>query len=193
MTDQDLLAEYERRFRANPDPWNMRTSAYEKAKRAATLEACGPERRGRILELGAANGVLAEALASRGDAVVAVEAVPAAAALARARLAAVHGASVVEGLVPQAVPPGPYDLVVASEILYYLDEPSYRMTLRLLPGWMAPAGRLVAVHWRKPGPERPRSADLVHADLAALKALTRVTGNGSEGAEYRLDVFERVR
>lgn len=191
MTDQGLLDEYERRFRDDPDPWNMRTSQYERAKRAATLRACGTPRRSRILELGAANGVLAEALGELGDSIIAIEAVASAAALARARLASVAGAEVVEGLIPRSVPPGPYDLVVASEILYYLDEPSYRSTLDLLPSWMALGGRLVAVHWRPGGPERPRSADRVHADLAALPPLTRVCGSDRRDGDYRLDVFER--
>lgn len=192
MTDPDLMDEYERRFRADPDPWNQRTSAYERQKRAATINAAGPGRRARTLELGAGNGVLAKALAVFDGEVVAVEGVPAAAALARVRLETVPGASVVEGMIPQAVPHGPYDLVVASEILFYLDIPSYRMTLRLIPGWLAPGSRLVAVHSRTPEPARVRSADLVHADLAALRGLTRVSGNGSSSAEYRLDVFDRV-
>lgn len=192
MTDRDLLDEYDRRFRADPDPWNFRTSPYEKAKREATLAACGPAHRRRILELGAANGVLAKALAPLGDAVVAVEGVPAAAALARVRLEPVAGAEVVEGLIPQVVPTGPYDLVVASEILYYLDEPSYRMTLRLLPGWVEPGGRVVAVHFCAPGPERPRSANVVHTDLAAIPGFARIAGNGTTAAEYLLDVFERA-
>lgn len=174
MTDPNLLDEYERRFRADPDPWGFETSPYEHEKRAATLAACGAAARGRILELGAANGVLAAALAPTAQRLVAVEAVDAAAALARERLTSWPHAEVAHGLIPGAVPPGPYDLVVASEILYYLDDSAYAATLEALPRWLAADARLVAVHWRPEGPERPRSARDVHADLVAHPALDLV-------------------
>lgn len=174
MTNPKLLAEYERRFGADPDPWGFETSPYELAKRATTIRACGPAAHGRVLELGAANGVLAAELAPAAERLVAVEAVAAAAALARERLAPWTHAELIEGLVPGAVPDGPYDLVLASEILYYLDEAAYAQTLERLPGWLAPGARLVAVHWRTDGPERPRSARDVHESLAACPGLRLV-------------------
>jgi protein-L-isoaspartate O-methyltransferase len=188
VTDRELIEEYERWFRENPDPWNFETSPYEIAKRAATIEACEITGRTRVLELGAANGVLAADLAGVAGEVVAVEGVAAAAALARERLEPYPDARVVEGMIPADVPTGPYDLIVASEILYYLDEPSYRATLAALPTWLAPGGRLVAVHWRPSTPERPRSADDVHTDLDALPHLRHVLDRRT--ADYRLDVFQ---
>lgn len=187
MTDPQLLAEYERRFQEDPDPWAFETSTYEREKRATTLAACGAALHGRVLELGAANGVLAAELAPSARRLVAVEAVPAAVALARARLARWQHADVVEGCIPMAVPPGPFDLVVASEILYYLDDVSYALTLEQLPTWLAPDGRLVAVHWRTDGPERPRTADDVHADLAALPGLRSLLD--APTGDYLLTVF----
>ena len=35
------LADFEYRYRADPDPWGYTTSAYEHEKYVATLEACG--------------------------------------------------------------------------------------------------------------------------------------------------------
>lgn len=191
MTDPELLALYEQRFRADPDPWRYEVSEYEHEKRAATVAACdSSQRRHRTLELGSANGVLASELAAFSDHLVAVEAVPAAAALARQRLDPLPGAVVVEGLIPADVSPGPYDLVVASEILYYLDAAAYETTLAELRGWLEPGARLVAVHWRPNGPERPRSADDVHRDLRALPFLEHTADGASD--EYRLDVFRRA-
>jgi SAM-dependent methyltransferase len=190
MTDPDLLEEYERRFRQEGDFWNFERSPYERAKRQATVEACGPQLRYRTLELGAANGVLAEALVARTQALVAIEGTPTAAAMARDRLARFGGVEVIHGLIPGDVPPGPYDLIVASEILYYLDDESYRLTLEGLESWLAPGGRLVAVHWRPLGPERPRSAQSVHEALRALPFLTAVDERST--GEYYLDVLERT-
>lgn len=187
MTDPALLSEFERRFRADPDPWSFETSDYERRKREATLAACGPETGRRVLELGAGNGVLASGLAPLARELVAVEAVSAAARLAADRLGEVPAARVVEGLIPADVPPGPFDLVVASEILYYLDASSYAATLAALPGWLAPGGRLVAVHWRPTSGERPRSAEAVHADLAASCGLA-LCGEHHD-SDYLLSVY----
>lgn len=191
MTDPELLALYERRFRDDPDPWHFQSSPYEQAKRAATVAACGPTQiRRSTLELGAANGVLAAELAEFSDRLVAVEGVAAAATLATERLRAYPDASVVRGLIPAAVPAGPYDLVVASEILYYLDAAAYEDTLRALPGWLAADGRLVAVHWRPVGVERPRSADDVHRDLTELPGLEPLADHSTP--DYRLSVLGRA-
>ncbi|MEH3054647.1 MAG: SAM-dependent methyltransferase [Patulibacter minatonensis] len=190
MTDRELLAEYDRWFRDDPDPWRFTLSPYEQAKRAATVAACGPEGGRTVLELGAANGVLAADLAPLARRLVAVEAAPSAAALARERLAPLAGCDVIEGLVPQHVPAGPFDLIVASEILYYLDDPSYARTLAALPEWLAPGGRVVAVHWRPAGPERPRAAADVHADLAALPTLR--VAHEAPTDEYLLTVLDAV-
>ncbi len=187
MTDPELLAEFDRRFHDNPDPWAFETSAYEQRKRAATVEACGDLHGCRVLELGAANGVLAADLAPSASELVAVEAVPEAARLAAERLARWPQASVTQGLIPADVPGGPYDVVVASEILYYLDHAAYERALVELPGWLAAGGRVVAVHWRPTSSERPRSAEDVHADLAAHPALALVTA--LRDPEYLLSVL----
>ena len=189
MTDRELLDHYEEWFRSDPDPWKFESSEYEATKRAATVEACGAEAGRRVLELGAANGVLAEALLPLAAELVAVEGVPAAAALARGRLEGHDGAAVVEGLIPADVPGGPFDLVVASEILYYLDAEAYAATLAALPAWLAPGGRIVAVHWRPAGPERPRTAADVHRDLATHPGLRLTTTADTD--DYRLSVLER--
>lgn len=189
MTDPELLAEYQRRFLVDHDPWAFETSDYERQKRRATIHACGAATGRRVLELGAANGVLAAELAALATDLVAVEGVPAAAHLAEARLASHPGARVVTGLIPDAVPAGPYDLVVASEILYYLQAGAYTQTLAALPRWLATGGRLIAVHWRTPGPERPRSAAAVHADLEAHSALRLVERR--DHPDYLLSVLER--
>jgi hypothetical protein len=87
------------------------------------------------------------------------------------------------------VPPLSFDLVVASEILYYLSDDEFAATLSLLQHTMVAGARLVAVHWRQPGPERPRDADQAHAALASAPWLTRVQRGGTD--DYLLEVFRR--
>src|ERR1700733_13474732 len=114
------LRDFEARYRANPDPWGYTTSGYEQDKYAATLDACGPGPFARALELGASIGVFSAALAPRCQRLTTIDAAPTAVEIARRRLANTPGVAVLDGAIPGAIPAGPYDLVVASEILYYL-------------------------------------------------------------------------
>lgn len=181
--------DFEARYRTDPDPWGYETSAYERGKYAATLEACGPGPFGRALELGGSIGVFSALLAPRCTRLETLDGAPTAVAAAHERLAPFAGAHAALGTIPADVPDGPFDLVVASEVLYYLDLPAFDATLARLAEVLAPGGRLVAVHWRRPGPERPHSAEQVHRTLrlhAGLRPL-RICRRGA----YLLDVLER--
>ena len=56
---------FEAQYRADPDPWGYRCSAYERAKYDATLSACGPGPFENALELGGSIGVFSARLAPR--------------------------------------------------------------------------------------------------------------------------------
>ena len=56
---------FEAQYRAEPDPWGYHRSAYEQAKYAATLAACGPGPFTDALELGGSIGVFSAQLAPR--------------------------------------------------------------------------------------------------------------------------------
>lgn len=182
--------DFEARYRAEPDPWGYDSSPYERAKYAATLAACGPGPFRRALELGASIGVLSALLAPRCAELLTVDFAPTAVAAARARLAAHPQAEARLGALPEAVPGGVFDLVLASEILYYLEPPALEATLTRLHGALAPGGRLVAVHWRPAGPERPFDAATVHARLRAEDWLA--PAGSAATADYLLDVFTRA-
>jgi SAM-dependent methyltransferase len=185
MTAED----FEARYRADPDPWGYLASEYERHKYAATLAACGPGPFACALELGGSIGVFSEMLAPQCERLVTVDVSPTAVARARARLAASPAAEPIAGAIPSAVPLLRYDLVVASEILYYLSDDELAGTLSLLQRCMVAGALLVAVHWRPPGPERPRDARQAHAALAKAPWLTRVQRGGTD--DYLLEVFRR--
>jgi hypothetical protein len=79
--------------------------------------------------------------------------------------------------------------VVASETLYYLTADELAQTLQMLEGRMAAGGRLVCVHWRPPGPERPLTATQVH-DAVRRQPWLRALQTGWR-SDYLLDVMER--
>jgi len=185
MTAED----FEARYRADPDPWGYLASEYERAKYAATLAACGPGPFTCALELGGSIGVFSAMLAPRCERLVTVDVSPTAVAHARSLLADHPTVDPIVGAIPAAVPRVPLDLVVASEILYYLSDEDLAGTLSLLQRCMVAGAELVAVHWRPPGPERPRDAEQAHAALASAPWLTHVRSDGTD--DYLLDVFRR--
>jgi len=182
-------ADFEARYQADPDPWSYLSSEYERTKYDATLAACGPGPFRCALELGSSIGVLSARLAPRCRSLVTIDASPTAVADARRRLAGVPGVSAVLGAIPEAIPRMRYDLVVASEILYYLDEERLARTLDTLRELSAPRARWVAVHWRPDGPERPLGARAAHALLHAQDWLAPVADAHTD--DYLLDVLER--
>jgi SAM-dependent methyltransferase len=183
-------AEFERRYRRDGDPWRYRSSEYERAKYDATLSACGPGPFGSALELGGSIGVFSARLAGRCGTLTTIDFSPTAVAAARAQLAGFPHARAIVGEIPDAIGPGEHELVVASEILYYLDDDALATTLKRLREVLITGGRLVAVHWRPPGPERPQTAASVHALLRSLPWLHAIAERGTD--DYLLDVLERT-
>jgi trans-aconitate methyltransferase len=183
------LAGFEARYRAEGDPWAYTTSAYERDKYAATLAACGPGPFAAALELGASIGVFSELLADRCRRLVTIDGAPTAVAAARRRLATRPQVRVELGSIPEAIADERFDLIVASEILYYLEADALAATLTRLAAVALPGARVVAVHWRPAGPERPFSAEQVHATLHALDWLAPVDSAPTD--DYLLDVFTR--
>jgi trans-aconitate methyltransferase len=184
------ILDFEARYRAEPDPWGYTTSAYERDKYAATLAACGPGPFRCALELGASIGVFSALLAPRCDVLTTIDAAPTAVAAARRRLADAPQVDAILGGIPEAIPRQLYDLVIASEILYYLNPAQLLLTLSVVAELLEPRGRLVAVHWCPAGPDRPLSAAKVHDTLRGQPWLRSTGCSGTE--DYLLDVLEQV-
>ena len=180
---------FEAEYQADPDPWGYRSSAYEQAKYAVTLAACGPGPFENALELGGSIGVFSAQLAPRCRRLTSIDYSPTAVRRARAALTQYRHARVILGAIPDDLPEGSFDLVVASETLYYLDASALALTLDALEARTAPGARLVCVHWRPTGSERPLTATHVHDAVRRQTWLRRLTSECRP--EYLLDVLER--
>ncbi len=99
------------------DPWHFATSPYEQAKFRATRGALGRDRYAAALEIGCGNGSLAQHLAPVCDSYTGMDAVEKAVAAARIRVPA---ATFVQGIYPCPLPVDRPDLVILSEVLYFL-------------------------------------------------------------------------
>lgn len=143
MFDQGYFDEL---YRKNPDPWAFRSSAYEKAKYAATLAALPRARYGHILELGSSIGELTAMLAGAAARVTGVETSPVAIASARARCAPWANVDFVQAHLPHGDWMPEADGVVLSEVLYYLQADEVDILAARLAQCL-PAADFVLVHW----------------------------------------------
>ena len=180
------VARFAELYEGADDPWQVESRWYERRKRALLMASLPRAQYGTIVEPGCGTGTLTRELAGRCDRLVAFDPVPA--AVARARAAA-PGADVRQGLVPDAVPAGPVDLFVYSELLYYLDETDLEKTIEASVAALRPGGDLVAVHWLPWAPEAPHEGAAVHERLAAHPALDPLVTHLDE--QFRLDVLRR--
>jgi cyclopropane fatty-acyl-phospholipid synthase-like methyltransferase len=180
---------FDERYRNEGDPWGYRTRAYEHAKYTATLSACGDGPFRSALELGASIGVFSALLAPRCEQLTTIDFSTVAVAEARCGLRGFDQIEVLTGEIPSALDDRPRDLIVASEILYYLEPEALTTTLERLDNVLLVGARLVLVHWRPAGPERPFSAREVHDRVLALPWL-RCRDDRST-ADYLLHVLER--
>jgi SAM-dependent methyltransferase len=165
---------FRERYAASPDPYGLAERWYEARKYAITVALLPRQRYGAVFEPGCSVGVLTAMLATRCDSLLACDAVPDAVASARARTAGLPGVLVERREVPGEWPADSFDLIVFSEFLYYFDDADLGQVLGLGIGSLRPGGQLLAVHWRHPAPDHPRTGDDVHQDLAAHAGLARL-------------------
>ncbi|HWI45611.1 MAG TPA: SAM-dependent methyltransferase [Rubrobacter sp.] len=179
---------FEELYAESNDPWNFETSEYERNKYGRTLEVLGERRFGRALEAGASIGVFTEMLAGRCDQLLAVDVSERAVVAARERLSDRGHVAVERRTLPEEMPDGPFDLIVASEILYYFTREEMLATLRAFEQELARRGVLLAVHWRRETRTYPLQGDEVHE---LLLGHTRLHNSKTiVEPDYRLDLFE---
>jgi SAM-dependent methyltransferase len=165
---------FRERYAASSDPYGLAERWYETRKYALTVALLPRERYGTAFEPGCSIGVLTAQLAPRCDHLLACDAAPEAVASARARTAGLPGVQVERRVIPREWPSRSFDLVILSELLYYFDDADLGQVLGLGIGSLRPGGQLLAVHWRHPAPDHPRTGDEVHEALAAHAGLARL-------------------
>jgi len=187
----------ERLHDTSADPWRVRTSWYEERKRLVTLAALPHRRYPRALEVGGSVGALAAELSRRCDELVVVDESAAATSAARASLdsdatdtGAVGDVSVLQASVPEDWPGGRFDLVVVSEVGYFLSPERLRRLVARVDASLTDDGAVVLCHWRHPVRGWPLDGRRVH-ELWREHSVLPVIATHVE-ADFRLDVFSRT-
>lgn len=138
--------EFERLYAEHGDLWNYASSEYEQTKYERTLELALKHRvnAGRALDVGCSVGVFSRLLARHFSATLAID---------------ISGEAVRLASIGPAVPgllfgrlnlldlpsDNPFDVIVCSEVLYYLSEPERAPTLQKVSDLLAPGGVLITV------------------------------------------------
>ena len=171
------------------DPWGFETSAYERDKYADTVAALPRPRYGRVLEVGCSIGVLTALLAERADHLLATDVAEAALAVARRRLEGARNVGFSRAAFPDEAPEGPFDLIVLSEVLYYLSAADLRRAADVTLTRLAPGGEVLLVHWLGETPDYPLTGDEAADGFLAAAGPPLTTVRRERRARYRLELM----
>ncbi|WP_052466077.1 methyltransferase [Mobilicoccus massiliensis] len=186
--------DFDRLYADDPDPWQVATSWYERRKIDVVLSSLRRPAYPVVWDAGCGTGELAAALVGRAEALLATDASTEAVALASARLAEAPSARVELSRLPDR-PAGlesPPDLVVLSELLYYLSSRDRAATYALVDEVAAPDADLVLVHW-SPRPDDAHCSGLESFNEASVALNARGWGRivTHTDAEFLLGLFSR--
>jgi hypothetical protein len=175
-------------YRDQSDPWDFENSMYEQRKYAVTLASLPRSRYRSGFEPGCSVGVLTELLAPRCDHLLSSDIIPSALRRAESRLRRRSNVCFEERSIPDQWPPGPFDLVVLSEIAYYFDRTDLGSVMARVIDSTGPRAHVVGVHWLGET-DYPLSGELTHQIIAEIPGLATVVHHRDE--EFVLDVWER--
>jgi 2-polyprenyl-3-methyl-5-hydroxy-6-metoxy-1,4-benzoquinol methylase len=179
---------FERLYRENPDPWRFTTSLYEEQKYEATLSALGSRRFRMALEVGCSIGVLTNRLAARCDTLTGLDFAPSAVAAARARCARLPGVTIEQAQVPRQWPAGSFDLILFSEVLYFLDKSDLADTCAHTLRSLLPGGLVLLVNYTGETDD-PLSGDEAALSFIEAAAPTLQPILQRRESHYRLDLL----
>ncbi|TPK42207.1 glycosyltransferase [Mesorhizobium sp. B2-5-4] len=196
--DNDRASFWDRHF-ATEDPWNY-GSAYEQEKYERQLEILPAGPIERALELACAEGHFTRQLAPLVGHLTATDISAVAVERARARCSDQKNVEFAVLDFAAAVLPGGMDLIICSEVLYFLDDPAeLRQLASKLVAALAPGGSLVSANafvlrdnlertgfdW-----DHQFGAQIISQTLAATEGL--VLERSIQTDLYRIDRFRRV-
>ncbi len=180
---------FEQLYADAADPWGFATSPYERAKYDATLAALPRPRYARALEVGCSIGVLTHDLAQRCESLLAVDAARAPLAAAQARCAGQPGVEFQCLRMPGDWPEGAgFDLILLSEVIYYLDAADVVRLAERVGTSLAPDGDVLLVHWTGET-DYPLSGDEAAERFIAATAPFALVTWQSRAERYRLDLL----
>ena len=179
-------------YDVNTDPWNFETSVYEKDKYLVTMQALNKKTYKNVFEVGCSIGILSEMLARRAQKLLAVDASEAPLLKAKQRLNNYPNVVIKKMNVPADFINTPADLIVLSEVAYYLNNDDLEILRKKTVQQLEKGGQLLMVHWTPFVHDYPQTGDRVHEYFLELKQKDLKHLLHQKYETYRLDLFEKL-
>lgn len=194
MSEKETLTPeyFDRVYAANDDPWDFTSSEYEAAKYDATLAALTRQNYKNALEIGCSIGVLTERLAARCDKLLAIDVSEKALEQAKRRCASLPNVRLRQMSIPNEFPDEIFDLILISEVGYYLSPADWLAAMDKVFDRLADGGQVALVHWTPPVHDYPQTGDAVHDSFAEYASDRMRNLKSFREEKYRLDVWEKL-
>jgi cyclopropane fatty-acyl-phospholipid synthase-like methyltransferase len=173
------------------DPWQLEVRWYERRKYAITLALLPHPRYRHAFEPGCSIGVLTEHLTRRCDHVTATDVATAALDAAHRRLVEAGSrerVTLIHSSLDEPWPATQFDLVVLSEIGYYLGAAELRNVLDREVAGLARGTVVIAAHWRHRVDDYPITGDRANDIIGATPGLHHLGGYRDE--DVVIEVFD---
>ncbi|MEO8072393.1 MAG: SAM-dependent methyltransferase [Acidobacteriota bacterium] len=191
--NKTLTPEYfEKVYAANDDPWDFQTSEYEAEKYQTTLAALPRENYKNAFEIGCSIGVLTEQLAKRCDALLSVDVSEKALAQAKERCRNLSNIRFQKMLFPDEFPDEKFDLILISEVGYYLSPSDWEKAMKKVYSQLTENGQVTLVHWTPFVHDYPQTGDEIHDSFTKFAEYKLRKLSGKKADKYRLDVWEKI-
>ncbi len=178
-------------YEAEPDPWKFATSDYERRKYQATVAALPMRYPARVFEAGCSIGVLTRMLAPLAGHVMAADVDARTLERAAEACAGLSNIAFRRMVLPGEWPAGRFDLMLFSEVLYFMSRDDVARTAQLAMSGLSDAGGIVLVNWTGPT-NYPCGGDEATDLFIATAAPTLRVHHAHREPEYRLDVLTRA-
>jgi SAM-dependent methyltransferase len=182
---------FDRIYSESDDPWQLGDRWYEQRKHAITLALLPYRRYRHAFEPGCSIGVLTEQLATRCDHVTSTDIASAALEAAHRRLVDAgrrRNVTLLRRSVDDPWPQEGFDLVVLSELCYYLHPEVLRDTLDREIPLLKPGTTVVAARWRHPVAEYPMTGGYATDVITATSGLHHL--GGYRDADVLVEVYD---
>lgn len=178
-------------YQEKDDPWDFQTSRYERDKYDATL-ACLPRGRyARGFEAGCSIGVLTRRLADRCEMLVACDGSAVPLKHASERCSPCPHVSFMHAAIPDQWPPGHFDLIMLSEVLYYLAPLELARCAEKVAASLDREGDMIMVHYIG-ATDYPLSGDAAATLFGEGISPFARHMQSIRGSRYRIDVWRRA-
>ena len=179
-------------YAANEDPWDFETSEYEAKKYLATIEALPKKKFTNALEIGCSIGILTRQLSLKCESLLATDVSKKALDKAILNCEKIENVTFKKAKFPQELPQGPFDLIVVSEVAYYLSLEDWNLAMGKFLNITTEDATILLCHWLPEVHDYPQTGDEVHDSFSEFMNGKMKNIFETRAENYRIDVWEKV-